>query len=145
MSKADESPVQLGQPPSAESEFYVAWGRDLVKNSFTLANDALRQLVTLSTLLLGGSVAFLDAWMIDPVFRATAIGLFLVSLCASLSGLMPAEGALNFQIPQDVKRLQEQAMHAKAVKLRIGGWSLFLGAGMAALGTLWRWILPVVP
>ncbi len=69
MSNVRKQNIPEGSRPSEEEEFYVAWGRETLKSNLVFANEVLRQLVTLSATLLGGSIAFLDASLIDVLFK----------------------------------------------------------------------------
>ncbi|MFD2273724.1 hypothetical protein ACFS07_29065 [Undibacterium arcticum] len=46
--------------------FYFEWARESIKSSIALANDILKQLVTLNTALLGGASVLLNEELIDP-------------------------------------------------------------------------------
>lgn len=49
---------QQGRPPTEEEIFYSTWGRETVKNNINLCNDILKQLITISSALLGVMTIF---------------------------------------------------------------------------------------
>jgi len=44
---------QAGQAPSEDDTFYLTWGKETLKNNINLSNDILKQIITLSSALLG--------------------------------------------------------------------------------------------
>jgi hypothetical protein len=61
MSNAIQESVVVGRAPTPEEKELVAWAAESARSSITRANDGLRQLVTLSTAILGGSAALLNS------------------------------------------------------------------------------------
>src|SRR5579863_2182827 len=122
-------PEIQGRPASPAQEFYYQWGLETLKNNFTVLNDVLRQLVTLSASLLGGSIAFLKASLLGTEYRNAVVIAFFVSLVFAFLGMMPYEGKFDPQRPDSVKRHKGRAVKWK----RIWVWTT---AGLLATGFL---------
>lgn len=134
----DTTEVILGQAPSEEQEFYVEWGYETIKNNLKFLNEVLRQLVTLSAALLGGSIAFYDPNMIGKGFKNAVVALYLFALIASFLGVLPYEGEINPQNPNSVKRHKEAARRYKRALLFVAEILLILGFLVALTGMLLR-------
>jgi len=134
MNDSSESPIPIGREPSKETKFFLAWGRESLKANLTLANDALKQLVTLSATLLGGSVVFLDASLMGVSFRALAIAGFFCSLIFSFFGMMPCEEAVLLQAPGDIKEHKKRALSKKRLWLWLSGGSMAAAFGITITG-----------
>jgi len=64
---------QTGYAPSPEEEFYFNWGQESVKNNLNLANKLLNDIVTLSSVLLGGSLIFLDETLLRHTLKLACL------------------------------------------------------------------------
>ncbi|HEY0072564.1 MAG TPA: hypothetical protein VGB77_00560 [Abditibacteriaceae bacterium] len=107
----ENEPVLLeAQETTAEHSFYVAWGRETIKNNISLANDVLRQFLSLNTTLLGGSLVFLDPKLISSAFRWFALTMFFLSFIVCLFGIVPFEGQADIRIPEDIRKHKEKAL-----------------------------------
>lgn len=136
-------PVQVstgiiqGRPASPEQEFYYQWGLETLKNNFTVLNDVLRQLVTLSASLLGGSIAFLNPRLIGTGYKNAVVITFFVALVFDFFGMMPYEGKFDPQVPDSVKRHKDRAVRRK----RIWAWitaGLLTAAFLLATVGMWK-------
>jgi hypothetical protein len=130
----DTSVPIVGRPPSDEEEFYLTWGQELPKNSLTLLNDVLKQLVTLNTALLGGSVVFLNGAVMDAWFRNVVIIMFFLSLCTSFVGILPYIRKTILDNPDTVKLVIRSAFTWKLWLIRIAAAFLALGFIVALVG-----------
>ena len=72
--------VIKGTKPDPTDVFYAEWGDELIKRNLTFLNDVLRQLVTLSTAMLSGSIIFLNDAMISRGLKLATIAMFLCAL-----------------------------------------------------------------
>jgi hypothetical protein len=126
MSNRQNNPIQATSP-SEEEEFYVAWGRETLKYNITFTNEVLRQLVTLNSTLLGGSIIFISDDFMNPAFKNFAIIFFFIALIFSFIGVMPYRGFVDLRIPEEIKK-------HKASTLRWKGYFLWTSGGCTALG-----------
>ena len=76
-----------GQKPSSDDDFYLDWGKESLKNNIKLANDILKQLITLSTALLGVSIIY-EKIVEDENLRVVVLILFFLSLSLVLTFFM---------------------------------------------------------
>jgi hypothetical protein len=135
---APEPPAIEGEPPTEEEEFYVQWGFETIKNNLKFLNEVLRQLVTLSATLLGGSIAFLDTSMIDARYKNAAVAFFFLSLLSSFLGILPYRGEINPLNPNSVKRHKEAAYKSKRFYLLLTELLLALGFLITVIGMVVR-------
>lgn len=136
MNELSNNNVLEGCLPTEDDKFYVSWGRESLKNNLTHANEVLRQLVTLNSALLGGSIAFVDPTIIAIPFKVGVIIAFFVSLILSFLGIMPYEGAPDLRKPKDIKQHKEDALKSKRCYLWSSGLLLGVGFGFALAGIL---------
>ena len=138
MSMDGEVPVLQGGRPSSDDMFYFRWGRETVKNNLTLVNEVLRQLVTLNSALLGGSIAFLDDSVVGAAFKPWIVFAFLASLIGSFLGMMPYEATVDVRVPEEVKRHKDDALRSKRRYLWTAGGCMALGFALAVGGMIAR-------
>ena len=99
-----------GAPPTPEERFYLDWARESLKKNIDLANQVLRQLVTLYASLLGGSVVFLRGELLMSPYREIVLVMFFFGLVSAFFGSMPYEGRVDIRQPQQIKRHKESAL-----------------------------------
>lgn len=126
--------VMAGSPPSEDEEFYVLWGRETLKNNLAFTNDVLRQLVTLNTALLGGSIAFLDEKLISSTFKGGIVVLFFLSLITSFVGMMPYQHSVDLRLAEEIRQHKENAFRWKRYCLWVAGILLASGFIIALIG-----------
>jgi hypothetical protein len=131
------SEIIQGRPPSPEQEFYYQWGLETLKNNFTVLNDVLRQLVTLSASVLGGSIAFLSPRLIGTEYKNAVVITFFMSLVFAFFGMMPYEGKFDPQRPDSVKLHKGRAVKWKRTWVWITAASLTAGFLLATVG-MWK-------
>src|SRR4051812_41938515 len=81
--------VQVGGKPTGDDLFYIDFGGELVKRALPFVNEVLRQMVTLSSALAGGSAAFLGETMIGPGYKSAAVFCFVAALAFAFAGVLP--------------------------------------------------------
>jgi hypothetical protein len=128
--------IQEGQAPTEEDKFYIQWGRETIKNNLNFANEVLRQLITLNSALLGGSIVFLDEKLVKPPFRGLVISAFTLSLIFSFIGMMPYEATIDIRSPQDIKDHKQKALKHKRIYLWIAGFLILAGFLIAFAGVM---------
>ena len=117
----------LGEPPQ-EAMFYVSLGEEHLKRNVPLLNEFLKQLVTLSTALIGGGMFFLkDTPLMSPAVKKLIMACFLVSLFVSLIGAIPYSARMNIHDPWGIKRAVERAIWWKRILAIASSGCLLLG------------------
>jgi len=128
--------VATAKKPTPEETFYADWARESIRHNLDLANDILRQLITLNTALLGGSVLFLDEHLVPSPLRFLAILSFLVALILSFLGVLPYEGQVDIRNITAVREHKQKAFRHKHAFLWYSAFGMALGFGFAIAGLL---------
>ena len=115
----------VGRKPPTEPDFYLQWGKENAKEFIKNANAALGQLLTLSTALLGGSIAFWANIPIDVHYRFVVVAMLLSTVLVCLFSAMPSEGTMDLKSASDIRAYMEHVFAYKRKRLRIAKWSLF--------------------
>jgi hypothetical protein len=116
---SDPPPPILGRKPTEEADFYLQWGRENATEFFKTANTTLGQLLTLSTALLGGSIAFWPNIPIAIPYRILVVVALLVTVLICVFSVMPVEGIMDPKNPDDIKRHMEGVITYKLHRLRL--------------------------
>jgi hypothetical protein len=116
--------IQKGRPPPADPDFYLEWGQENAKAFLTNANTALGQLLTLSTALLGGTIAFWNYIPITQAYRFVVVAALLFTVLVSLFSAMPSEGSFTSNSASDIRAYMEHVFAYKKRRLRLAQWSL---------------------
>ena len=127
-----------GRQPSDEELFYTQWARETSKTNINLANDVLKQLLTLSTALLGGSVLFLAENMMHGFLRFLAIFSFFAALIVSFLGVLPYEAHLDIKNVTAIRNHKKRALDHKRKFLWGSALCSALGLGIVIAGLLIR-------
>jgi hypothetical protein len=127
-------PTLSATAPTEEERFYLAWARDTLQHNLTYANEVLRQLVSLASTMLGGSIVFLDTAAPDPSWRTAVSALFFASLCTALVGILPYEEYVALNAPAEIRRHKAAALRWKRIYLWSSAGLLLAGFALALLG-----------
>ncbi len=127
---------QTGSPVNEEQEFYLRWGYESIKANLQLANDVLRQLLTLSAALLGSGVYFRQNEAIPAQLIAPTLILLLIALVASLLGVLPFRGTVDLSSPDKIKEHKNSALTSKRRYIFISAVSLVLALILAGVGVV---------
>jgi len=125
-----------GRPPSDEELLYIQWVRETLKNNINLANDVLKQLLTLNTALLGGSVLFLAQNMMPGFIRFFAILSFFAALIVSFLGVLPYEAHLDIKNVMAIRNHKKRTLDHKRKFLWGSALCSALGFGIVIAGLL---------
>jgi len=122
--------TQQGQPPTEEDLFYISWGYETVKNNIALCNDILKQIITLSSALLGVSIIY-DHIVSNETLKIFVLLSFFISLIIALIGLLPYENNVSLDTPEEIKTHKRTALTHKRRYL----WSsaMFIVIGFALI------------
>ena len=125
-----------GKQPSEEDEFYFQWGMESQKNNIVLANDILKQFITLNSTLLGGSVVFIDSAVMSPSAKNIVIIFFFLGLAAAFFGVLPYERKVLRASPTEVEKYKASALKKKRSFLWLAALFMAIGFLVAILGFL---------
>jgi transcription elongation factor Elf1 len=106
-------PPTLGKPPNIKEEFYLSLAGEFVKNNTKFVNEVLRQLITLNTALLGGTIAFMNKDVIRQEFKIPIIICLLGGLIIAFKGIFPYSGKISFFNPLRVEIFNKNALEHK--------------------------------
>ncbi|HWY12615.1 MAG TPA: hypothetical protein VN026_14880 [Bacteroidia bacterium] len=118
--------TQEGRQPSEDDNFYVTWGRETIKNNITLANDILKQLVAISSALLGVTIIY-EKVVSNEILKVCVLLSFLLALVISFLGVLPYEAKVQLNVPSDIKEHKRKALVHKLRLLWISAISLMVG------------------
>ncbi|MBV6505229.1 MAG: hypothetical protein ILNGONEN_00787 [Syntrophorhabdaceae bacterium] len=121
MIETETNEIQFGGAPTPEDDFYYQWGQETLKQNFILSNSILSSIVTLSSVMLGGSILLANDAIFPESFKLIIALLFLLALIVSFFGIMPEESEVNLNVPQEIKEHKEKTLKAKRRYIWISG------------------------
>jgi hypothetical protein len=116
--------IQKGRKPPDDPEFYLEWGKEETKAFLANATTALGQLLTLSTALLGGTIAFWNYIPIALGYRFVVVAAALTTVLICLFSTMPRSGGFDPNSASDIRSYMEHTLADKKRRLRNAKWSL---------------------
>lgn len=119
-----------------EPEFYEQWAKEAVQSYIQNTNAALGQLLTLSTSLFGGAIAFWEKMPFGVAFRYATVAALLWTVIVCLLSAMPIEGEVEFKKAGAIRETMEKLSGRKRLRLLVAKWSLLVSLGLAAGGLL---------
>jgi hypothetical protein len=120
------------RPLTSEEQFYLSWSRESPKLNLALTRDLLGRLVTLSSALAAGSLAFLKD-IVPPEFIVCTFGVFLLSLLFSLLGILPLRENVE-DTANEIKKSKAEMLEKKLMWLWLSAVALFVGFWIVLLG-----------
>lgn len=135
----EEVIVVQGEYPSSEEQFYYQWGEETEKAIPGQLLDTLKQLVTLNTALIGGSLVGLREDLMPAGCRLVVVGFFILSLLAAMVGIVPGvQTFVPYNQPAAVRDHKQAVVARRASLIRAA--AMFLIAGFAAVfvGLVWK-------
>jgi hypothetical protein len=133
---SDPIPPLQGRRPTEEVDFYTQWARENAKEFFKNANTTLGQLLTLSTALLGGSIAFWPNIPIATPYRLLVVVALLVTVLICVFSVMPIEGRMDPLNPDDIRRHMEEVASYKLQRLQLARWAIVVSLCVMVVGLL---------
>ncbi|MEO0127643.1 MAG: hypothetical protein ABIL44_07835 [candidate division WOR-3 bacterium] len=130
MDNNDKKSIPKGTRPSEEEVFYTKMARETLKNNLQFANEVLRQLVSITSVLLGGFIIFQYPGF-SQVMRQFIIILLLGSLIIALIGILPFEGSVDIRMPNEIKKHKEEALKWKHIHLWLAAGLLVISLTIA--------------
>ncbi|OAB78402.1 hypothetical protein [Cochleicola gelatinilyticus] len=122
----NEEEVLAGRLVSEEDKFHLEWARESIKENIKLANDILRQLITLCTASLGISLIF-ENILSNEIFKIITILFFFLALVIALLGILPYEKTIDTSSPSEVKTFHNNALKHKLKYVWTSGVALVIG------------------
>jgi hypothetical protein len=141
-------PEGIVSRPATEEEIELAqWGAEAYRKSIETVHEANRQLVVLTTAVLGGFAALMDKIPMPMLAKAAGMVLLLAALGASILGTMPMNASLNPSCVTDLKPERERGLAAKSTILKIASGLLFASFAFIVFGLLYAAFLgaPAAP
>jgi hypothetical protein len=118
--------TQQGQQPTEEEIFYTTWGQETVKNNITLCNDILKQLITISSALLGVSIIYEDI-VSNETLKIFVLLSFFICLIVAFIGLLPYENKVRLDTPEEIKTHKRNAFKHKRQYLWVSAMTIVIG------------------
>jgi len=87
--------IQKGRAPPSNPQYYLSWPQDNAKTSIANLNTALGQLLTLSTALLGGTIAFWTFLAMGEKWKVAGVTFSAVTVLVCLLSVIPKIGRLD--------------------------------------------------
>jgi magnesium-transporting ATPase (P-type) len=125
-------------PASEDEVFLVEWGREQFKSSVTVANDVLKQVITICSVLLTAAVGFLDRTGVARPWQVLVFALLLAPLVLAFHALVPAEATVDVRDPDALRAFRESILRQKRRALRWVTWLLVGAFACAMLGVITR-------
>jgi hypothetical protein len=123
MNKMDN---QKGKPISEDDLFYISWGYETLKNNIKLCNDILKQLITISSALLGISIIY-EHIIVNEVLKILVFICFFNSLIVAFLGILPYKSIITTKAPAEIKTHKEKTLKSKLKHLWFSAISLMVG------------------
>jgi len=137
-----DAPPTSGKPPNIKEEFYLSLAGDFVKNNTKFVNEVLRQLVTLNTALLGGTIAFMNKDVIRQEFKIPIIICLLGGLVIAFKGIFPYSGKISFFNPLRVEVFNKDALDHKLRFIKQSGICSLIGFLLIIVALIFKMISP---
>lgn len=137
-----DAPPTLGMPPNIKEEFYLSLAGEFVKNNTKFVNDVLRQLVTLNTALLGGTIAFMNKDVIREEFKILIIIPLLGALIIAFKGIFPYSGKISFFDPIRVEAFNKEVLDYKLNFIKWSGICSLIGFSLIIAAMIIKMFIP---
>lgn len=128
MNNNEEIQMLESRKPTEKDLFYLNWGLEIVKNQFNVANEVLKQQISICITLLGVSVVFDDLFNDNNKLKLLVVIIFFIGLIISFFGLIPFERKnVWLDSPSDIEDFQKEAVAYKRKCYLFAGISIFVG------------------
>ena len=136
----DERPPRIVHVESATEDdtFLVDWGRELFTSSVTLANDVLKQVITICSALLTAAVGFLDKTGAARGWQVLVFALLLAPLVLAFHGLVPSQAVVDMRDADELRKFRDDILRKKRRALRWVTWLLVAAFACAMLAVITR-------
>jgi hypothetical protein len=135
MSDQPQEP-SAGEEPTLDDMEAVEWAREVGRKELQLLQDGLRQLVTLTTALLGGSAALLGQAALPRWCKTLGAVCLLLALASSLVGSLPYRTRFDPRNPDGVRAARLRGVRYKTWLLWTSATALFLALVWFVIGAV---------
>jgi hypothetical protein len=135
MSSSEKTELKFTKQ-SSETRELIALGKRMIEESLETVFNTLKQILTLSTVMLGGIIALVDKNFICVGFKSAAACAFLLSAAFSFIGMLPRTANISLNFPHTIKEAREKAMRYQTHWLWVSGICLFVGFLIATIGVM---------
>ena len=135
----EDIPEASHHAPTEKELFYLSWGPEIMKNSFNLTNELLKQQISICTALIGASLIFQDilgktskttkSLEHAPKLQFVVAMFFFLGLIAAFVGLIPFQREVCLDSPDDIERFHKDALSFKRICYYISSICIFIGLG----------------
>jgi hypothetical protein len=122
-----------------EESFYSSLGDESIKQTIPSLISALRQMVTLSSAMIGLMVTFLDKKMIDKTVFFFSLGSLFMSLVIAGVSSFPFLKQIEGRNPAQIKKHYQNSVDTRVLTLKVSGLFFALGLLIVAIGILCSW------
>jgi len=136
MQEKPEKKTLSGAKLSESDKFYLSWGYESQKNNIKIVNDVLRQLITLNSAMIAGSIALLKSNLIGEQYTKAIILLFFVSLVTSFWGVFPFEGSFDIRRIDQIRKHKKRALKVKVTYMTVSGVLMVTGFAIAIFSVI---------
>ena len=128
--------IVTGEEPSADDMEAIEWGREVIRREPQVLQDGLRQMVTLTVALVGGSTALLGQLRMPLWCKGAGAVLLLLALACALVGSLPYRVRYDEESVQQCQRARERGIRYKTAPLWGAATFLLLAFVFFILGLL---------
>ena len=120
--------IQQGRAPTDADMLDLNWRLENISSNIGLCNDILKQLVTLSSALLGAASIF-DNMVTPNYINVGVMFSFFASLIIAFLGLLPFEQVISSNTPENIEIYKQKALRHKRRYLWVSAFVLVIGFG----------------
>src|SRR4051812_41381563 len=110
---------QVGRKPPSDPGYYLSLAKDFAKESVKNANASLGQMLTLSTALLGGLVAFWKNVPLTDNFKFSILAIFLLNIVICVFANRPMHDVFLLSQGADSERFIKDLIKYKKNRILI--------------------------
>jgi len=118
--------LQEGRAPPSNPQYYLNWAQDNAKTSIANLNAALGKLLSLSTALLGGTIAFWTFLAMGEKWKIAGVALSAFTVLVCLFSVMPKMGRVDPTNATDIRAYMEQIFAYKRRPLNFAAGALVM-------------------
>jgi len=132
----EDIPFVETRPPTEREKFYLSLGPEIIKNSFNLTNELLKQQISICTALIGASIIFQDilsksdnkTTASSPKLQFIVAIFFFLGLITAFIGLIPfSRENVCLDSPSAIESFHKDAISHKRLWYYISSVCIFIG------------------
>lgn len=128
----NEAVIELkARKPTDRELFYLSYGPEIIKKQLDVANEILKQQMSICIGLLSVSLIFENIMKGSEFVRAVSLLAFFVATVVAFVGMMPFERkTIWLNSPTDIERFVSDSIGFKKSCYKIAGVLILLGLGL---------------